>query len=243
MQLWNSFHQDVFMASFSRGDRGIKDFYRQVWLSFGGPVDEYPGDARVLQTIKGIFLGSEWWRVFDILETALSMQSVMGFLERFAIDSINKALSSSAYVLQNGEFAERLPIEQTTSIDTALSGPFSSARTHFANAYRALNRRPECDAGEVIRESIHGVEATCRELCGDQNADLAKALAKLEKGRPLHPVLKQAIEKLYAWTGDESGVRHALKKEPRTTVGKAEAQLALMTCSAIANYLVAAGQQ
>jgi hypothetical protein len=240
MQLWNSFHQDVFMASFSYGDQGIKDFYRRVWQSFGGPVDEYPGSATVFQTIKGIFLGGEWWRVFDILETALSMQNVLGFPEKFAIDSVNKALSISAYVLQNSEFTERLPIEQTASIDTALSGPFSSARTHFANAYRALNRRPECDAGEVIRESIHGVEATCRELCSDQNADLGRALAKLDKAYAFHPALKQAIEKLYAWTGDESGVRHALKEAPRTKAGKAEAQLAVVTCSAIANYLIAA---
>jgi hypothetical protein len=240
MQLWNSFHQDVFMPSFSYGDRGIKDFYRRVWLSFGGPADEYPGSARVLQTIKGIFLGGEWWRVFDILETALSMQNVMGFPEAFAINSINKALTGSAYVLQNGEFAERLPIEQTASIDTALSGPFSSARTHFANAYRALNRRPECDAGEVIRESIHGVEATCRELCGDQNADLGRALAKLDKQYQFHPVLRQAIEKLYGWTGDASGVRHAEKEAPKGKPGKAEAELALVTCSAIANYLIAA---
>ena len=137
------------------------------------------------------------------------------------------------------EITERLPVEQTVSIASAQRSPFSTARTHFENAFRALNRRPDCDAGEVIRESIHGLEATCRELCGDQNADLNKALAKLEKERPFHPALRQGIEKFYAWTGDESGVRHALKVEPRTTVGKAEAQLALVICSTIANYLVA----
>jgi hypothetical protein len=241
MGLWNSFHEDIYSPSFARNEQRLTEFLREIYVRFlGQPIDEYPGNARLLQTIKGIFLAGEWWLVFEILETALAMEYEMQFVDQFAIESINKALTDSAYVLVYHEITERLPVEQSASVETALRSPFSSARTHFENAFKALNRRPECDAGEVIRESIHGIEATCRELCGDQNADLPKALAKLEKKRPFHPALRQAIEKLYAWTGDESGVRHSLKNSPRATAIKAEAQLALMTCSAIANYLIAA---
>lgn len=244
MGLWNSFHEEVYLPSLAYRERGLTAFFREVYVRFlGRPIDEYPGNARLLEAIKESFLSGKWWLVFDILETALDMQDVMDFGEEFAIESINKALAGSAYILVYHEFTERLPVEQSAAIGTALSSPFSTARAHFENAFRALNMRPECDAGEVIRESIHGTEATCRELCGDQNADLNKAIAKLAKKSPLHPTLRQAIEKLYAWTGDESGVRHALKEAPRTTAGKAEAQLALATCSAIANYLVTAASK
>jgi hypothetical protein len=180
MGLWNSFHQEVYMPSLAYSERGLTAFFREIHVRFlEQPIDEYPGNARLLQTIKGIFLGGKWWLVFEILETALAMEYEMGFMEESAIESINKALTDSAYVLVYHEITERLPIEQSASIETALRSPFSSARTHFENAFKALNRRPECDAGEVIRESIHGVEATCRQLCGDQNADLGKALAKV----------------------------------------------------------------
>jgi hypothetical protein len=244
MGLWNSFHEDVYLPSPAYRERGLTEFWREIHVRFlGQPIDEYPGNARLLQTIKGIFLASKWWLVFDILETALDMQDVMDFAEEFAIESINKALADSAYMLVYHEITERLPVEQSASIETALTAPFSSARTHFEKAFRALNRRPECEPGEVIRESIHAVEATCRELCGDQNAELGKALAKLDKQHQFHPVLRQAIEKLYAWTGDASGARHALKEEQWRKTGKAEAQFALVTCSAIANYLIAAAMQ
>jgi hypothetical protein len=238
MQLWNSFHQDIFMSCFSRGRHGIQDFFLRIWLDSGFAIDEYPGDAEVLRRIKGAFLGGDWWHGFEILETALTLRDVMGFPRRLAVDSINIALAGSAYILVNDEITERLPVEQSASIETALSSPFSSARTHFEKAFGAWNRRPECEPGDVIRESIHGVEATCRELCGDQNADLGKALATLDKRYQFHPVLRQAIEKLYAWTGDASGVRHAEKATERGKPGKAEARLALVICSSVANYLV-----
>lgn len=116
MGLWNNFHQYIFMGSFSYGSHGLQTFFRQIWLSFGRPVDEYPSDSRVLEIIKGAFLGGEWWRGFEILETALTMWDVMGFPKRLAVDSINKALSNSAYMLVNDEITERLPVEQSTSV-------------------------------------------------------------------------------------------------------------------------------
>ena len=82
-----------------------------------------PANARLLQTIKGIFLAGEWWLVFENLETALAMEYEMQFVDQFAIESINKALTNSAYVLVYQEITERLPVEQSASVQTALRSP------------------------------------------------------------------------------------------------------------------------
>jgi hypothetical protein len=228
------------MATFAYDRQGrLERYYDRLWTEyFGRPTDEYPGRSRLVEILKEGFFEGDWWFAFDIFEIVLEMENEMGFHVQLAAKSISDALTGSAYMLLNRKFVERLPDEQIESVRAALAVPFSTVSTHFKNAFAAWCRRPEPDAGEVVRESIHGVEATCRELCGDQNADLTKALAKLGKERPFHPALKQAIEKLYAWTSDESGLRHSLKGNPLTKAEKAEAQLALVTCSAIANYLI-----
>ena len=41
-------------------------------------------------------------------------------------------------------------------------------------------------------------------------ATLESALNTLHKRKPLHQTFKDALSKLYAWTSDEGGIRHAL---------------------------------
>jgi hypothetical protein len=52
----------------------------------------------------------------------------------------------------------------------------------------------------------------------------------------LHAVLKQAFQKLYGYTSDAQGIRHALLDEP--TLDVEDAKFMLVSCSAFVNYLV-----
>jgi hypothetical protein len=53
----------------------------------------------------------------------------------------------------------------------------------------------------------------------------------------LHPILKEALSKLYGYTSDESGIRHALIDHSAAT--KDDAVFMLSVCSAYINYLIA----
>jgi len=50
----------------------------------------------------------------------------------------------------------------------------------------------------------------------------------------MNEVLKQALEKLYAYTNDEEGIRHEIMDDAH--VGFEEAKFMLVTCSAFCNY-------
>lgn len=133
------------------------------------------------------------------------------------------------------EFSSKAEIE---SIEKALTDSPSNIREHLNKALQHYAKRPEGDYRNSIKESISAVEAWCREKTGETT--LGPALSKLEKkGVTLHPMLKQAFDKLYFYTNDkETGIRHALMDETGTYMPNAEeAMFMLVSCSAFINYL------
>lgn len=167
------------------------------------------------------------------------MEGYNGFhqtqLRRSVIQHLEQ--ESSAYMLIGNDFAERMNEVEVESVETALSSEEDAVQVHFQEALKKLSDRHNPDYRNSIKESISAVESACKKLTGDQSGDLNRALQKLNAQKPFHPAFKQSLEKLYAWTSDESGIRHSIKDAP--TVTKADAQFMLVACSAFVNYLFA----
>ena len=80
------------------------------------------------------------------------------------------------------------------------------------------------------------MEAQCRILLNDPKPTLGKALDQLEdKGVVLHKALKGAFDKLYGFTSDANGIRHASIAPSEIDVDLAT--FMLVSCSAFVNYL------
>ena len=110
----------------------------------------------------------------------------------------------------------------------------------LAGAVRHLQQASGCisqgDYPGAVRESIHAVESTARHF--DPNAKtLNPALKALEDGGNLHPALKGAFSKLYGYTSDEQGIRHALIDNPQANVDQDEAVFMLGACASFSSYL------
>jgi hypothetical protein len=91
-----------------------------------------------------------------------------------------------------------------------------------------------------VRESIHAVEAVAVRLAPDTST-LGAALKVLEKRDHLHGGLKSAFEKLYGYSSDEAGVRHALVFSDEAKVDEADALFMLGACASFVSYLLARG--
>jgi hypothetical protein len=78
-------------------------------------------------------------------------------------------------------------------------------------------------------------------VSGLPKATLGPALSAVEKKTALHTVLKEAFQKLYGYTSDAQGIRHALMDE--TTLDMEDAKFMLVSCSAFVNYLVVKAQK
>jgi hypothetical protein len=164
-----------------------------------------------LGTLKNDFLSGLWHFPFDIFEAIFEhWKELMRDPDEVA-SRIRNALEreNQAHTFVGGRFVERMTPQEVELVETALNS---------------------------IKESISAVEAAARFLTKRENATLPDALKLLDNQRPLHPAFKEALVKLYGWTSDEGGIRHAIKDAEN--VERADAQFMLVACSAFVNYLV-----
>lgn len=131
------------------------------------------------------------------------------------------------------------PVEVNAVVD-ALNCKLDIVYDHISKANKYLSDRNAPDYENSIKESISAVEALCTHITGAKGgeATLGSMLNKLTNNNKLiHPAMKSAFEKLYGYTSDANGIRHAGNiGGPGSTFE--EAKFMLVTCCAFINYIV-----
>lgn len=247
--LWNALHiavweSDNFMHSRYGNLPGIDNFSAQLWFKyFKKPVDERPTYAsnnrseRILKIIRDYFFQAEWNEVYDFLEFVV--EAVKRDKARLA-EFINHVLTQemSAYRFVDGKIVDITNEQERSMLEEALSETrFASVTAHLERALTLLADRKQPDYRNSIKESISAVEAIARLVSGNDKATLGEALKVLEKNGKLHPALKDGFSKLYGYTNDESGIRHAMLDEPN--LSQNDAKYFLLSCTSFVNYLKA----
>ena len=187
----------------------------------------------------------EWYIILDLVEFVVkyifknSTSSNIYYLKNFVNDLNSEfARLNFAYRIVDQEIVEITSEEEIKTVETALSESGVTVSHHLNEALKLLSKRPEPDSRNSIKESISAVEAFCREKTGENT--LGRALDKLESnGIVIHKMLKDAIEKLYAYTNQkDTGIRHALMEDDGKYVPSLdEAIFMLVTSSSFINYL------
>jgi hypothetical protein len=217
--------------------------YKTLWVDFFKySLDNVPANALSLreEVRKWYVLTEEWWRIYDLIEFIATTYPVEDIKKPFIIDC-NKYLERelSAYRFVGTTLSRIVDKQEIESIESALEEtPVDSAKMHFHTALALMSHRERPDYRNSIKESISAVESLARLICRNEKATLGQAIKQIESEGKIdwHPRFKDAIEKLYGYTNDESGVRHSLKNEEK--VEFEEAKFMLVTCSAFVNYLV-----
>ena len=233
--------------------------YKDVWVDlYHKTSDTYPkirGCCGELESFydcfRSVILNDEWYRCFDLIEFLVSTSYSKKWNEQIIRMQYGRM---GRYVLGEGEFNavfERFlvgyrfvggiitPITSQSEIDSiadALDDSSASVREQFQKAIRFFSDRAHPEYPKSVDCSISAVEAQCRILLNDPVPTLGKALKKLEdEGIAMHGSLKAAFEKLYGFTSDADGIRHAGLKP--SDVDQDLAKFMLVSCSAFVNYL------
>ena len=187
----------------------------------------------------------EWYIILDLVEFVVkyifknSTSSNIYYLKNFVNDLNSEfARLNFAYRIVDQEIVEITSEEEIMAVETALAESGATVSHHLNEALKLISQRPNPDCRNSIKESISAVEAFCREKTGENT--LGKALDKLESnGIVIHKMLKDAIEKLYAYTNQkDTGIRHALMENDGKYIPSSdEAIFMLVSCSAFINYL------
>lgn len=217
-------------------DSVFKAHMRNIYVNFfKRPSDEIPyGHEKGIGQVRQWFYAAEWWRVYNFIEflfdggNARLIERISFFLER----------EKSGYRVVNKQLVPITdPIEISAVSEASLvGGAFAGARQHMQTAISLFSKKPEPDYRNAIKEAISAVEAAARVITKNPKATLGEALKKINEKMAIHPALREAMNKLYGYTSDEGGIRHALLEE--SSIDEAEAKFMIVACSAFVNFCV-----
>ena len=118
---------------------------------------------------------------------------------------------------------------------------FEGVAGRIESALALLGKKPQPDYANSMKKSISADEAAVKLLTGEKSGGIDTALKILKQKSTVNPAIKMALSKLYAYTSDEGGIRHANIDASKVT--GAEAKFMLVACSAFANLLIDSSRQ
>ena len=245
-RIWNVFYQylDESKGTWAMGDAWIGGAWKEIlWSKHishdGFPADEWTTEFRHnCRNLRKDIETLQFNKVFDLIQFILRHPKCpSGFVSKLKQVFVECRL---AYTIDEGDPRTIIPniteMEGTTiveSLATLRRAGLRGSAEHLRKACEFVNGG---DWAGSIRESFFAVESVARTLAPGAK-DVRPALASINRDGALHPALGDAFVKLYGYTSNEQGVRHALLDSEKAKVGVDEAVFMLGACAAFASYL------
>lgn len=221
------------------GEAEIEPLSRALWFNyFKKPLDSRPDrNDKILAELRKCFFGCEWFEAYDFLEFVIAYyERTMPRLSEFMNDILERELSAFRFV--SGHLTDITNAQELAMLDDALrDSKFAGVAAHLQRGLELYADRENPDYRNSIKESISAVESMARIVAENPKATLGDALKTIEKRGSLHHALKDGFIKLYGYTSDEGGIRHAMLDEPNIT--SSDARYFLLSCTSFVNYLKA----
>lgn len=205
-------------------------------------TDEYCNWRYVYEKIHSVIMQATYNEVLD------AIQYICDWLFYRMIKEGEKVFARMNRLFEREKIGYRfvngciIPItdeHELNALDEACNNPIDGCRKQIQKAVSLFSNQQNPDYKNCIKESISAVESICQVIVGDNKATLGDALKKLEEnGVHIHPSLKQGFQKIYGYTSDQGGIRHA-EGMFESDVTFEEAKFMLVSCSAFINYLIA----
>ena len=174
----------------------------------------------------------KWFEVFDCLEFIVENWS--GGNTRELAAGLNSVLEKQlcAFRFLGDKITPITDEYELAAIDEAATSSPDAVRRHLARAVELLSDRHSPDYRNSVKEAVSAIEALCQKVTGEPKGTLGKLLGKIQG---LHPAFKEALSRMYGFTSDAEGIRHALLDEPTLTF--TDAKFFLVQAAAFVNYI------
>lgn len=241
--LWNGFYT-IFIEKYTMNntkflDKDIARFHRKLWIYFfKRPMDDMPSQVyEYFPIIRKWLFAVEWYKIYDFIEYTVKLSG------GYAADAYNQILEKE---MSGYRFIEDLLVPITNraelhsikeAIEKLTEIKLAGAHEHLHVAIEKFSDRKYPDYRNSIKESISAVESLCKVITGQPKATLGEALKSLKEKITIHPSLESGFDKIYGYTCDEGGIRHAMIDDSSADFD--DAKYMLIACSAFVNYLIA----
>ena len=196
---------------------------------------------KVIDILYDIYSNYEYNEVFDFIEGLIKavnrVDQINPYIYKYEFQVVarcNKTFieENVNYRIVNNIITDLVSENEIKEIDNVINNKNKVVSNHVEKALELLYQSKDYD--NSIKESISAVEGMCQILTGNDNATLGDCLKKLKDS--IHPAMKEAFLKLYGYTSDANGIRHAngLGEGDSTFT---EAKYMLVSCSSFINYL------
>lgn len=225
-RLWTGI-QIGFWEHFNDSPIEVRNVVMWIWLNhFKEPLDTLPAPKLTPYTylqeydhysswsaykrIRRHFFEQQWWMAYDLIE--FLMKTITEHWKEQLKTTLNHFLEdeNSAYRLVGDEVLEIIDEYEIEAIESALDKGIRASDSHLSRALELLSDRKQPDYRNSIKESISAVEATCQVFTDKPKATLRDCLQVIKRNGTVHPALEEAFKKLYGYTSDDGGIRHAM---------------------------------
>lgn len=250
-ELWNIAHRvRTRMYELNYGHRVVSEMMAAFWAwHLKRAADEQPSEEAVFRQMKSIILEREWFEALDCIEEFGNyLHQYSNQYTRSIPEAFDAALNQMfEQYLVGYRLIERQIVPLSDDMSAAAvrealgaSSRLIGARNHLVRATELLSDRQKPDYPNTIKEAISAVESVVATVTGE--GSLGAGLKKLKAaGVELHPALESAWSKMYGWTSDAEGIRHAAISEADSD--QSLAKYMLVACSAFVSYVIESGRK
>lgn len=237
--IWTDFFKSNGFHLFFTMDISFSRFNEHYWTKYlREPIDTVPalgsGEA-IRKAIRKKYFELPWDETYDLIEY---LADYSASINKPIYSQLNAALEAehSAYRFVAQILTPITEPDEIEALEAAVTDKaFVAVSAHFKAALNLYSDLNNPDYRNSIKESISAVECMAKIVAKNNKATLSDALKTLEKNGQLHKALKDGFEKLYAYTSDADGIRHAMLAEDNLT--QADARYFLLSCTSFVNYL------
>jgi len=229
----------------------IAEFFRKV------PIDDLPyQDYDCQNWVKKYFYSLKWYEVYDLTEFIVHNHVVMtrewlNYIGGYHYHRVEQSdLITEVNLLLERELSgyrfisdfltpisDKLEVDEIeTAVNQSIEKGLLGTHEHIRTALQLLGKKPTPDYRNAIKESVSAIESIAKQISGSESRGLEGALAEVSKHIEMHGALKSGFIKLYGYSSDEDGIRHAILDQPN--IGFAEAKYMIVSCSAFVNFLI-----
>ncbi len=232
----------------------IEEFGKGLWIHFfKKPIDTMPKihvnisgaghGGPILGEIRNFFFNAQWFLVYDFIEFTCQFHSNDPRFSNLPV-GINQVLERemAGYRLISGKIVDITDEQEIQMLEEALQEndqKFSGVVKHLQRALELFADRKNPDYRNSIKESMSAVESMMKVITGNSKASLEEGLNHLKKNNklPAHQALHGGWTKLYGFTSDAGGIRHASIDDQDPGISIDEARYFLLSCTSFTNYL------
>lgn len=237
----NAIHSSGIYGGYYISESSNKELYHlctKLWFNyFKHPLDSLDHDwTKVLKQLREYFFNCQWYEVYDFIEFVGNNYQRYKFQESF-FQACNNLFEKemSAYRFIKGVITRITEKEEMQAIEQALESSTGPVATHIRRSLELMSDRNSPDYRNSIKEAISAVESLVAQVLRVEGGTLGQLIKKLESEIDLHPALKDAFSKLYGYTSDQGGIRHALMEKEGNDFH--DAKFMLVVCSAFINFV------